>query len=653
MLWYIVLIALLGSICCDKYTVYVSTVGNDKWTGELATPNEKATDGPFKSIQRAQQHVRDLRSSEKLFKTNVVVNMLPGVYTLQQPLQFTPDDSGDSSKAQVIYQKYITPQIQGDAIISSCIPIENKWSSYQRGNITYYHTTLPQVASGGYYPNTLFINDQRRPRARSPTYQRGPTQGSISYIEYYGDDIKQYKNLQDANIILYHSWTASVHYIKSIDVNNRNVTLQNLMFQPASNFDYDPGSHRYYVENVIEELDQQGEWYLNRVNGELTYIPYEGEDINSLNACYPTTIEMLKIIGDFDRSKFVEHMQFQGLSFRHTDWYLNKSAVSDFQAAAWINTSAIYIRDARNIDFSNNDVQHHGYYGIHVERGCQDITLSKNYVNDLGAGGVRVGETTTTKYTTQRVNVIDNKITNGGNVFKEGVGILIHRTSYNIVSGNTVSYFRYTGINVGWSWDYTPADGAYKNQIIDNRIDHIGMHELNDLGGIYTLGYSNGTIIGGNTITNVYGYAFADWGIYLDQATTAILVRKNHISQTGSAGFNFHFGADNLVTENTILTSNTVDASITIGDAEPHLGFKFVGNTVNHNSEKPLIAQNLKFGGRYVSRANFVFDNNTYINGDSANPFKVKLLVPHESTFFFDWWQKNYTQDVHSIVRNM
>ena len=41
---------------------YVSTYGNDSWSGKLASPNETKTDGPFASIQRAQKAVLALKS---------------------------------------------------------------------------------------------------------------------------------------------------------------------------------------------------------------------------------------------------------------------------------------------------------------------------------------------------------------------------------------------------------------------------------------------------------------------------------------------------------------------------------------------------------------------------------------------------------------
>lgn len=37
---------------------YVSTTGNDAWSGKLAEPNIGKTDGPFATVNRAKQAVR-------------------------------------------------------------------------------------------------------------------------------------------------------------------------------------------------------------------------------------------------------------------------------------------------------------------------------------------------------------------------------------------------------------------------------------------------------------------------------------------------------------------------------------------------------------------------------------------------------------------
>ncbi|MDD4019648.1 MAG: hypothetical protein PHV28_17095, partial [Kiritimatiellae bacterium] len=47
----------------DGVTFYVSTKGNDAWSGGLPAPNRAGTDGPFATVTRARDAVRALKTS--------------------------------------------------------------------------------------------------------------------------------------------------------------------------------------------------------------------------------------------------------------------------------------------------------------------------------------------------------------------------------------------------------------------------------------------------------------------------------------------------------------------------------------------------------------------------------------------------------------
>ena len=44
-------------------TLFVSTDGNDDWSGTLPAPNRDGTDGPFASVDRARRAVLALKTS--------------------------------------------------------------------------------------------------------------------------------------------------------------------------------------------------------------------------------------------------------------------------------------------------------------------------------------------------------------------------------------------------------------------------------------------------------------------------------------------------------------------------------------------------------------------------------------------------------------
>ena len=69
---------------------YVSTHGNDGWSGKLAEPNSSATDGPFATVRQAKEAVRLVK---KDCYRNIYVLIRGGEYRLSESEVFTPADN--------------------------------------------------------------------------------------------------------------------------------------------------------------------------------------------------------------------------------------------------------------------------------------------------------------------------------------------------------------------------------------------------------------------------------------------------------------------------------------------------------------------------------------------------------------------------------
>ena len=61
--------------------------------------------------------------------------------------------------------------------------------------------------------------------------------------------------------------------------------------------------------------------------------------------------------------------------------------------------------------------------------------------------------------------VLGNKIHDLNSVYKEGVGIFVQMSGYNIISNNAIFNTTYTGISVGWRWN--TEDTSCKENIIE------------------------------------------------------------------------------------------------------------------------------------------------------------------------------------------
>ncbi|NUQ02222.1 MAG: right-handed parallel beta-helix repeat-containing protein, partial [Armatimonadetes bacterium] len=463
--------------------------------------------------------------------------------------RFTPADSGRAG-SPVVYRAFAGER----PVVSGGRPI----TMQRQGEL--WVAQLPEVAAGRWWFNQLFINGQRRTRARTPNEGYHQVAGYVgdknhpqakTAFRFAAGDLEPWPDLDQAMVTVYHSWETSLLPVKQADPEQRVVEFAG----PAAwHFGYFGELPRYVVEGVRAALDAPGEWLLDRRGGELRYLPLPGEDPATAEVIAPVTTELLQLTGDTQVGLPVEHLAFEGISWQHADWSLEPTGHSDSQAVSTLG-AAITVSGAVDCAFRNNELAHLGRYGIWFRTGSQRNEFRGNHLYDLGAGGVRVGETSLPPTAAAAVGqtVVDNNYLHDyGQVYAGGVGIYLGQTSDNQISHNEIHDGNYSGISVGWNWGSGPT-AAHRNRIEFNHIHHVLRGVLSDGGGIYTLGSSPGTVIRGNYIHDIFSYSqpLIAWGIYLDAESNQITVTDNLVHHTTSGGLMMHNGAwANTVTNN-------------------------------------------------------------------------------------------------------
>lgn len=97
----------------EPVVFHVATNGNDGWSGKMADPDPSNTDGPFATLTRARDAVREMKRGRGL-TTPVNVVIRGGTYYLPEPLTLAPEDSG-TEECPITFQAYPgeTPIISG------------------------------------------------------------------------------------------------------------------------------------------------------------------------------------------------------------------------------------------------------------------------------------------------------------------------------------------------------------------------------------------------------------------------------------------------------------------------------------------------------------------------------------------------------------
>jgi len=139
--------------------IYVATDGRDAWSGRLPAPNAAKTDGPFATLHRARDAVRELKQRDRL-EQPVTISVRAGTYYLREPLLLGPEDSGTEAYP-ITYAAYPGETV----VISGGRQVTGEWRS-EDGKI--HQTHLPTVGAGKWYFRQLRVGDERQTRARYP-----------------------------------------------------------------------------------------------------------------------------------------------------------------------------------------------------------------------------------------------------------------------------------------------------------------------------------------------------------------------------------------------------------------------------------------------------------------------------------------------------
>ncbi len=520
-------------------------------------------DGDVTTLAAALEKVRALRASGAIPADRVAeVAVEPGRYLVTEPVTFTPADSN----VRIVAVK------AGRAVFDGGVTLP----PFTAGADGIWRARVP----AGLAFEQLYVNGHRAQRARTPNefylYMHEAYDGEINPLTGKAEDLTRRAfvadkkdvaplaalppdELANAELLFWQSWDMGHSRIEHIDAKTGLVILEQGAKRPL--FFWSATLPRYAFENYRGALDAPGEWFHDVKAGELLYVPRPGERPEGTVAVAPVASGFVVLAGDPLADALVRNVAFEGLAFEHVAWKLPPKGVYNAQSAQNIRDAAILGDGVRGFRLENCRLSHLGMHAVWLKRGCRECQIVRCLIEDMGGGGVYLGDTGGWKEDgLSRVtayNCVSNCIIRTGGLALNGaIGVWIGHSSDNEIVHNDIGDFRYTGVSMGWTWGYAPTV-AKRNRLMWNRIHHIGWGVLSDMGGVYTLGDSEGTVEIGNWIHDVNGYAgngSPAWGLYTDEGSAGILLASNLVERCRDGAVHQHYGKNNTFANNIFAT---------------------------------------------------------------------------------------------------
>jgi hypothetical protein len=563
--------------------LYVSTDGDDRWTGALPEANAAGNDGPLATLDAARLRMREIKSAAH---RDYLVLIRGGTYGLSSAVLFDIKDTAPDERI-VTYAAYPGER----PVFSAGVPVTG-WEKSDspaiadgaRGQV--WCADLPH---GLGCIKSLFDGAQLLPRARSGMFfYQGEmihswdavfTDESKWVAKYPAGALKSWHNVEDIEVGARSvNWTINYLPMAKVDLSSNTAVTA----IPATySFNRGRKSHgsseelpTLWIENALEYLTEPGQWTVDTVDRKIYYWPEN--DLPGDDVIAPALRELVRVEGCVDLAGPVDQplkgLIFRGLTFKHGDrdvWTLKDAGIQhDWEmidkADALLRFRGVEQCAAEDCTFTES-----GGTALRFDLHAMHCRALGNHIHHIGQGGVMlIGYGPGTKDVNRLNGVVNNHIHDCGLIYPHSHGIVMSQSGGNRIANNYIHHMPrkaicLTGVrmqrfskrerdtrecarSIRWHevgtpqvWEDTLPFLHTRDNLVEYNEIELCLQQLGDGSTLNVSGAGRGNLIRRNYIHDIYG-AEGEWVcacVRTDDWQRGTLITENVIARSNTSAF--------------------------------------------------------------------------------------------------------------------
>lgn len=584
---------------------FVAVNGNDRWSGRVAKPDAARTDGPFATLARARDAVRELKS--RTTQQHFVVRIRGGTYRLKETLVFSLADSAPVG-VTITYANFANEK----PVLSSGVPIIN-WRRLRdnppqlpaaaRGKI--WVADLPSEVENCF---TLYDGVKRLPRARGEGFAPDiPADKMVSASRFIfpTNALQNWPDLKSGELLVMPTadYEMSILPLATVDETARAVTTAFPSSRPIGRVKFFPVSA--WVESVLAVLDQPGEWAVNLDERRIYLWPRGNRPGDGI--VVPKLTELVRVEGKIDydgpKDEPVRGLEFRGLTFQHAERFQWRGQTGWSLQHHWEMfdrpTAALRFRGVEDCVVQACRFTAVSGTAVRLDLHCQNNRIADNEMGHVGGVGVLLaGYGPGTKDVNRRNEVTNNWIHHTGEIYWATPAVMVWQSSSNHVANNLIHDTPYSAITVStrtaWNQTNVTSDGSRTvrwSEVGDSKLS-LGWYEREKFL------HARGNLIERNEIHDYMQVLGDGNGVYISGTGGNNWIRENYIHDCDSDHANAPIRCDDFQ-EETVIEGNILFRNRAIGQGITSKGRNHILNNIVVDlrpSRLPIRPENIKHG---------------------------------------------------------